>query len=252
MANGLKNAFLARVSHELRTPLNPILGMLELALDSQLAPEQREELASALAAAQGLHQMINELIEFTILESRTPEFSPVGLKSVLNALEREIGPAAEAKGLFLRTDLGADPESIIFTDLDLLHLVLRKLAENAVKFTKTGGVSLVFGLNHQDEGQSVFCASVSDTGVGMDPATIPSILSGFTQADAPMTRRFGGLGLGLAVVRRALQLLGGTMEVQSEPRQGSTFRIFLPVRDCSGDRLAGCLLEVQAREAQAP
>lgn len=240
-ANSVKTAFMARVSHELRTPLNPIIGMLQLTLDSELSVIQKEYLSAALTAAKDLHQMINELIEFTDLESRALIPGIVGVKALMNSIEQEIGPAARIKGLALHLDMGIHADSIILTDQELLRLVLLKLAENAVKFTRTGNISLAVSFDHESEGQAVFCASVSDTGIGIDPALIPAVISGFTQADDPMRRRFSGVGLGLAVVRRTLQLLEGTMEVESELGKGSTFRVCLPVKDCSGDRLENCL-----------
>jgi PAS domain S-box-containing protein len=225
-ANRVKDSFLAAVSHELRTPLNPILGMLQLALDAPLSPEQTEYLTHALAAAERLHRMIEDLIDFAGLDSRHPEPGPVAVQTLLEVLVQTVGGPARDKGLTLSA---SSRGGIMVTDLGLVRLILTNLAQNAVKFTASGTVSLFLELAREEGGRAEFRAEVADTGMGMDPALIPALLRGFAQAEPAQTRHFAGIGLGLAVVRRALEHLGGTLEVASEPGRGAKFTVRIPV-----------------------
>jgi len=243
-ANEVKDAFLARVSHELRTPLNPIIGMLQLVLEDRLTLQQREYLTEAYKSAEALHVLVDELVEYIRLKSRQPVQAVFDFKSFLYSVGKEVAPAIKAKCLAFNIDYARNEEAVILMDQELLHGVVLKLIENAVKFTEAGAISLTASLE-QSLGEQATCRiAVSDTGIGMAPERITAITEGFTQADDPISRRFGGLGLGMAVVRRSLQQLGGTLEITSVPGQGSTFCLCLPVRDCSNDRLDACLFDL--------
>jgi signal transduction histidine kinase len=222
-AGRAKADFLANVSHELKTPLNPIVAYTDMALDSELSDDQRENLTEVRKAAGRLLAMIENLIELTRMDSRQAKFAQVGPHSVLDLLERELAPLAREKGLALVKRADPAIPALIETDLDLLRLALFKIGENAVKFTPAGEIELSLA---SCGGWVRF--AVRDTGIGVAPDKIERITAGLSQAEAPLTKRHRGLGLGLATVHKALELLGGRLEVESEEGKGSTFSVCLP------------------------
>ena len=241
-AGRMKIAFLAGVSHELRTPLNPVLGMLQLLLDQSPRPDQMEFLQGALSGAERLLSMVNDLIELTGLEDVKAATAPIGLDGVLDLFRREIGAKARAKGLDLTTTLAPDSPDIITTDLNLLRRMLLNLGDNAVKFTIRGSVGLTVSVSRTGAGRGLACFAVSDTGIGLAPDKVEAVAAGLTQGETGLARQYGGLGLGLATVRKCLDILEGTLEVESTPGQGSIFRLWLPVHFCSREDLSACLL----------
>jgi len=241
-ASRMKTAFLANVSHELRTPLIPIIGMTDLILDTALTAEQREFLLHVKNSAEHLKTIINNLISLTKLDEYQPVLQPVALGSTLDMLRRDLLPEAQAKGLELRVGFEGDHPHVILTDLHLLRDLLLKLASNAIKFTGQGRVSITASAARDGDKPVWLCFSVADTGIGIARDKVDEITAGLSQAEAFMTRRFGGLGLGLATVRKIIILLDGRLEVESALGGGSTFRVFLPVQNCPPDRLETCLV----------
>jgi len=226
-ANRLKSDFVAMMSHELRTPLHVVLGYGDLLLDGafgKLDPKVLDVLSRMRRSSQELLQLVDEVLDLNRLESgRIPvhlhEVSPAELLAEVEArcADVERSPAVE-----LKTSCAPDLPPIV-TDAAKVSAILKNLIGNALKFTSTGEV--VVSIAAQDDGLAL---TVSDTGMGITPEQQPLIFDPFRQGDSTMTRRFGGVGLGLYIVRRMVECLGGRIALDSEPGRGSTFRVWIP------------------------
>jgi two-component system, sensor histidine kinase and response regulator len=253
-ANRAKSDFLANMSHEIRTPMNAILGMTHLALDTGLDRHQRRYLERIDAAAQSLLRLINDILDFSKIEAGKLDIeqAPFRLGDVLQSLADLLAHKAQDKGLELL--FRVPPELASATLLgDALRLgqLLVNLVGNAIKFTDQGEI-LVAVERLPQEGEGLRLAfTVRDTGIGMAPEVQSRLFQPFEQADSSTTRRFGGTGLGLAICRRLVDLMGGHIEVESQPGQGSSFRfeislattdeapeaLTLPETDLAGKRI---------------
>lgn len=236
-ANRMKSEFLANLSHELRTPLNPIVALTDLVLGTELSAEQRDYLEDVREGAQKLLHLFNRLIELMGLESYTPVSGPVGLPSLREMAVQSMAGAAGAKGLGLEGSVAADLPPAVWVDLHLLRMALLELVENAVRFTSQGAVSISLSRVADETAGDLLCIAVCDTGLGIPAERLADISTGLTQADAPLNKRFAGLGIGMAKTHRAVALLGGRLEVESSLGQGSCFRILFPLvpADLSGN-----------------
>jgi PAS domain S-box-containing protein len=228
-ANRLKSEFVATMSHELRTPLNIILGYNDLLQERSfgaLTPEQAEILVRVGRSGQELLELINATLDLSRLEAGrlTVDLAVVALDPLMRQIDDEARELLrERPELALRWDLAFD-SPVLRTDAGKLKVILKNLITNAVKFTERGEVRV--------RGRTVSTGlelTVSDTGIGIAPEALPIIFEAFRQADSSMTRRYGGVGLGLHVVQRLVDLLGGTVDVHSTVGVGSTFRVCLPV-----------------------
>ena len=228
-ASRMKSDFLANLSHELRTPLNPILVLTDLVLGTELSPEQRDYLQDVRESAQRLLHLFNRLIELMELETYTPVQGLVGLASLREMVVQTIAAAASAKGLELGGGVAPDLPQVVWTDLHLLRTALLELAENAVRFTSKGALTISLSRRADAEAGDLLCIALRDTGLGIPAMRLADINTGLTQADAPLNKRFAGLGIGMAKAHKAVTLLGGRLEVESVPDQGSTFRLLLPL-----------------------
>jgi PAS domain S-box-containing protein len=225
-ASRAKSQFLANMSHEVRTPLNGILGMTELALETDLTAEQRDYLGMAKSSAEALLHIINDILDFSKIEAGKLELEEIDF-DLHAAVEEAVGLLAEkagAKGLELICQIDAPSPCWLRGDPGRLRQVLLNLAGNAIKFTERGEVVVWAGLDEQGSAGAVVRCEVRDTGAGI-PAEVQSrLFASFTQADSSTTRRFGGTGLGLAISKRLVGLMGGEIGLTSEPGRGSTFR----------------------------
>ena len=225
-SNRLKDEFLATLSHELRTPLNVILGWTRMLLNDQLSDEARRhalELIDRNALAQA--QLVNDLVDMSRMTTGKlqVELQPLPVIPLLESALESVRPAADARGLGIHTDWVAH-DATVLADRTRLQQVLWNLLSNAVKFTPRGGRISVRALR-VGEGVRI---EVSDSGIGIDPAFLPHVFDAFRQADSATTRRYGGLGLGLAIVRDLVRLHGGEVDVTSPGlNQGSTFGVTL-------------------------
>ncbi len=229
-ASRAKGEFLANMSHEIRTPMNAILGMAYLALQTPLDARQRDYVAKIHASAESLLGIINDILDFSKIEAGKLEleFIPFALSAVFDHLATVIGGKASDKGLTIRFALSEEVPAMLLGDSLRLQQIMDNLANNAVKFTEQGQVVIaVEPAGAMENGVIPLTFSVSDTGIGMDPAQMQRILEPFTQADSSVTRRYGGTGLGLSIVTRLLELMGSRLEVVSEPGQGSRFAFTL-------------------------
>jgi PAS domain S-box-containing protein len=227
-ANRMKDEFLATVSHELRTPLTSILGWARMLTGGGLtAPQVRHALEVIAQSAQSQNRLIEDILDTSrIITGRLKlDAQPVVIENIFHAAVDVIRPSAEAKGLDLSEVVDA-PDGVVFGDASRLQQAIWNLLSNAVKFTSEGG--RIEARLWRAEGQVVI--AVNDTGVGIEPRFLPHVFDRFRQADASSTREFGGLGIGLSIVRHIIEMHGGGVSASSPGRgRGATFMIRLPL-----------------------
>ena len=229
-SNRLKDEFLATLSHELRTPLNVILGWTRMLLHDHLSEKARRhalELIDRNAQAQA--QLVNDLVDMSRMTTGKlqVQLEPLPVVPVLEAALESVRPAAQAKNLTIRTSWRVEDANVL-ADPTRLQQILWNLLSNAVKFTPNGGRITVTA----EQVDRRIRIEVADTGIGIDPAFLPHVFDRFRQADSATTRRYGGLGLGLAIVHDLVQLHGGDVEVRSPGvDQGATFAVTLLASD---------------------
>lgn len=232
-ASQAKSEFLANVGHEIRTPMNGILGMAQLLASTTLDDDQRSYLHDIESSAASLLKLIQNILDLSILESGRLEleWEPFDLREVLASVTSSLCEVAREKQLGLDVEIADETPLVLFGDVGRLLQVLRSLADNAVKFTRHGGVIISVRCDgaplppdqtHEYPRQELLF-SVSDTGIGIRAEDVGRIFESFTQADGSATRRFGGMGLGLAIARRLVERMGGSLTVQSELGRGSVF-----------------------------
>jgi len=229
-ANHAKGEFLANMSHEIRTPMNAIIDFSHLCLQSGLPPVQRDYLEKVYRSANSLLGIINDILDFSKLEAGKMEVEkiPFQLDTVLRSVADIVGIRAAEKGLALRFDSDPGIPRTLVGDPLRLGQVLNNLAGNAVKFTEAGEIEIRVGIESRDAGHFVLGFVVRDTGIGLTAEQIGRLFQSFSQADASTTRKYGGTGLGLAISRSFVELMGGTMWVESTPGKGSVFAFNLP------------------------
>ncbi len=252
-ANQAKSTFLAIMSHEIRTPMNAILGNLELLERTTLDDPQRSRLHAVTSSSAALLNIINDILDFSKVESgqMTVESLPVDLKEIAQQSIAMFSPMAHAKGLAIDLIVDDSLQPHYLGDPTRLRQIMFNLISNAIKFTETGDVLVELYLQDDENPDSALVLGVSDTGIGMTAEQCESLFSTFSQADSTIARRYGGTGLGLALCKRLAELMGGSIEVRSEPGKGSTFLVNLPLQPTKGAMPADVPMAVVVRPGAA-
>ncbi len=224
-ADKAKNEFIANISHEIKTPLNAIIGLTNLALESELTQKIRNYLEKICISSQSLLAIINDILDFSRIEAGKLDLESVEfqLNDVVSNVASFIEDERSKKGINFNIDIAPNvPQSLIGDHLRL-EQILVNLADNAVKFTEQGEIILQIGLLDYNEDGVTMNFSVKDTGIGIDSIHVPTLFDAFTQADGATSRKYSGTGLGLAICKRLVDMMGGQIWVESEPGKGSIF-----------------------------
>lgn len=230
-----KSQFLATMSHEIRTPLHGILGTVQLLAGSPVSEEQRTWVRALDNSGRLLRDILDDILDFTRLESGrvTVEAAPFSLRERIAMVEATIRPAMERKALDFTVTIAPETPDRLVGDAGKLGQILLNLLGNAAKFTPHGSVRLTVAPDAA--GSDRLRLAVVDTGIGIASGAVAHIFEPFSQADGSVARRFGGSGLGLAVCRGLLEVLGGEISLETEPGRGTTFTVIFPAREVAAE-----------------
>lgn len=230
-ATRAKSNFLANMSHEIRTPMNAIIGMSHLLSKTELTPKQQDFIRKIETPAKHLLSIINDILDYSKIEAGMLRLSEVSFEAndIADTLFDLFTDRCQEKGLEFKVTVEDTAQSTLNGDVIRLEQILINLVNNAIKFTESGGVHVTIGLAEDPSGNSRLHASVQDTGIGIPKAHQDKLFSSFQQADDSITRRFGGTGLGLAICKNLIELMGGSIGLESTAGFGSTFRFSVPI-----------------------
>ena len=228
-ANQAKSTFLATMSHEIRTPMNGVLGMMDVLEHQGLNDMQRRTVGTMRDSAQALLRIIDDVLDFSKIEAGRLELEETAfsLSGLIESVVATFAGQARGKGLKLVSEIRPDSHDALVGDPTRVRQILFNLLGNALKFTERGSVRVEAGTSPLGDGRARVLLTVRDTGIGLDEEERGRLFRPFAQADSSTTRRFGGSGLGLSIVRRLTQLMGGDVAVESEPGVGSSFEASL-------------------------
>ncbi|MEO8140998.1 MAG: ATP-binding protein, partial [Gemmatimonadota bacterium] len=240
-ANRAKSEFLANMSHEIRTPMNGVLGMLELVLDGELVPGQRDYLETARSSADALLNIINDILDFSKIEARMLTLDPEDFdpRDLLETTLSGLAAKADKQGLELVSAVAADVPTMLLGDAGRLRQILVNLVGNALKFTPKGEIEVRLSVDEMAGDRVLLHGLVADTGIGVPLDKQQLIFEAFSQADGSTTRLFGGTGLGLAISSQLVRLMNGRIWVESGPTPGSRFHFVVELHPSTRPAVPG-------------
>ncbi len=250
-AQKTKDQFLANISHEIRTPINGIAGMATLLSQNPNQADQITYLNAIKSASENLKVIINDILDLASIESGKLKFERIGFssKDVMTSLANMFMFQAKEKGITISNQLPKEADKILMGDPVRLNQILINLVSNSLKFTHTGSININCSVEKKEGQKCYMCFKVIDTGIGIPSDKLATIFESFSQADASVTRKYGGTGLGLTIVKQLVELQQGTISVKSEEGKGSSFVVTIPYQ--TGKQKDVAEISNQARKSKS-